>query len=120
MGGLEEEPDAIWHGNVLPISRDYFGLRKPPDRRFLRACAEARISLEKLQKKCGSRIERRFFRHHVRQTVQTYHLPDYPITLDNDFVALLKPEAEAGQQKPSAPSIAQDLPPAAWKRLSAG
>jgi len=84
---------AIESAEVVPISRDYFRLRKPLDRRLYelarKHCGSSnkwRIGIDKLQKKCGSRMERRFFLRHVRQTVQSNHLPDFTMTLEGEQV----------------------------------
>ena len=66
--------DAV---EVLPISRDYFRLRRPLDRRLYdlarKHCGAKekwRISIDKLQKKCGSKQERKAFVRHLRETAR--------------------------------------------------
>jgi len=93
---------AIESAEVVPISRDYFRLRKPLDRRLYelarKHCGSGskwRIGLDKLQKKCGSRMERRFFLRHVRHTVQSNHLPDYTMTLEGEQVVFWRREQGA-------------------------
>lgn len=86
---------AIEHKEVLTLSRDYFRLRKPLERRMYeiarKHCGrqrEWRISLEKLQLKCGSTSSLREFRRLVRDIVKEdqkhAHMPDYSITLNED------------------------------------
>jgi len=86
---------AIEHKEVLTLSRDYFRLRKPLERRIYEIArkhcgrqAMWRISLEKLQLKCGSTSSLREFRSLVRGIVvedqKHAHMPDYSITLNED------------------------------------
>jgi len=108
---------AIDSAEVLPISRDYFRLRRPLDRRLYElarkhcgAKEKWRIGIDKLQKKCGSKQERKHFVAHMRETVATNHLPDYRVELDDDFVMFYKREAESPEAKlalaPPAPAAA--------------
>jgi plasmid replication initiation protein len=75
---------AIEAAEVLPISRDYFRLRRPLDRRLYdlarKHCGAKerwRISIDKRQKKSGSKQERKSFVRHLRETIEADHLPDY-------------------------------------------
>ncbi|MBJ7532720.1 replication initiator protein A, partial [Rhodomicrobium vannielii ATCC 17100] len=88
---------AIEAAEVLPISRDYFRLRRPLDRRLYelarKHCGSKdkwRIGIDKLQKKCGSKQERKAFVRHLRETVEADHIPDYALSLDDDVVVFLK------------------------------
>ncbi|MGA9546403.1 MAG: replication initiator protein A, partial [Rhodomicrobium sp.] len=81
--------EPIDTAEVLPISQDYFRLRRPLDRRLYelarKHCGSKdkwRISIDKLQKKCGSKQERKSFVRHLRETVEADHLPDYTLMLD--------------------------------------
>jgi plasmid replication initiation protein len=92
---------AIDAADVLPISRDYFRLRRPLDRRLYELARKHcgakdkwRISIDKLQKKCGSKQERKSFVRHLRETIEADHLPDYALMLDDDLVVFLKREGE--------------------------
>jgi plasmid replication initiation protein len=92
---------AIDAADVLPISRDYFRLRRPLDRRLYELARKHcgakdkwRISIDKLQKKCGSKQERKSFVRHLRETIEADHLPDYALMLDEDLVVFLKREGE--------------------------
>ncbi|TDX22232.1 replication initiator protein A [Rhodovulum visakhapatnamense] len=81
--------DAVLAKSVLTLSRDYFGLRKPLERRLYelarKHCGrqrEWRISLETLLKKSGSSSPRRVFRAMVREIARAGTLPDYVLTED--------------------------------------
>lgn len=96
--------DAV---EVLPISRDYFRLRRPLDRRLYdmarKHCGAKekwRISIDKLQKKCGSKQERKAFVRHLRETAEADHLPDYTLVLDDDLVVFLRKADGAGAARP--------------------
>jgi len=78
---------------VLTLSRDYFRLRKPIERRIYeiarKHCGEQdewRIALSLLHKKVGSTGTERKFRLIVRELVENDHLPDYSASLDGDMV----------------------------------
>lgn len=85
--------NAIRHKEVLTLHRDYFRLRKPLERRIYelarKHCGhkdEWAISLELLQKKCGSNSTLREFRrlvgHILEQDRTHHHMPDYAVTLE--------------------------------------
>ena len=85
--------DWIWRSvlskSVLTLSRDYFTLRKPLERRVYeiarKHCGrqlEWRIGLETLLKKAGSTSPRRVFRKMIRDMAAEDGLPDYHLTLD--------------------------------------
>lgn len=85
--------NAIMGKEVLTIHEDYFRLRKPLERRVYEIArkhcgqqSEWSITLELLQKKCGSKGESREFRRVVRKLVQHDHLPDYHVTMTQDIV----------------------------------
>ena len=82
---------AIDAAEVLPIAKEYFRLRRPLDRRVYEiarkhcgAQATWRISIDKLQRRAGSKQERKHFAAHLRGMVQTNHLPDYALTLEGE------------------------------------
>ncbi len=75
---------AVLAKSVLTLSRDYFRLRKPLERRVYeiarKHCGrqpEWRVSLETLLKKSGSASPRRVFRAMLREMIAKDHLPDY-------------------------------------------
>ena len=78
---------AVLAKSVLTLSRDYFRLRKPLERRIYelarKHCGrqpEWRVSIEVLVKKSGSASPRRVFRKMIRDMIATDHLPDYTLT----------------------------------------
>lgn len=87
--------NAIKAKEVLTLHRDYFRLRKPLERRIYELArkhcgtkGEWRISLDLLQKKCGSSSTSREFKRLVSNIVtqdrEHGHMPDYAITLDGN------------------------------------
>ncbi|MFC3169647.1 replication initiator protein A [Paracoccus fontiphilus] len=92
--------NAIKAQEVLTLSRDYFKLRKPLERRIYELArkhcgrqTEWRISLEKLQKKCGSGSSLREFRRLISsisdEDEEKNHIPDYQIRFDSDADVLI-------------------------------
>ena len=92
---------AIRHQEVLTLNRNYFRLRKPLERRLYeigrKHCgrqSEWRISLEKLQLKCGSASTLKEFRRLIGSIVeedQAYnHIPDYSISISEDDIVLFR------------------------------
>ncbi len=88
---------AIRAKEVLTLHRDYFRLRKPLERRMYdlarKHCGQQTawsISLELLQKKCGSNSTAKEFRRLVRTIVKQdeahSHFPDYAVTMTDDDV----------------------------------
>ncbi len=114
---------AIDAADVLPISRDYFRLRRPLDRRLYELARKHcgakdkwRISIDKLQKKCGSKQERKSFVRHLRETIEADHLPDYALMLDDDLVVFLKREGEGAHA--NRPPPLPETPPTAASPIS--
>lgn len=75
---------AVLSKSVLTLSRDYFRLRKPLERRIYeiarKHCGRQpawRISVELLLKKSGSASPRRVFRKMLRDMIEANQLPDY-------------------------------------------
>ena len=92
--------NAIKAHEVLTLSRDYFKLRKPLERRIYELArkhcgrqTEWRISLEKLQKKCGSGSSLREFRRLITsisdEDEEKDHIPDYQVRFDPDADVLV-------------------------------
>ncbi len=78
---------AVLSKAVLTLSRDYFRLRKPLERRIYELArkhcghqAEWRISIETLCLKSGSASPLRVFRKMIRNMVASDHLPEYSLT----------------------------------------
>ena len=81
---------AIASAEVLTLSREYFRLRRPIDRRLYelarKHCGRQtswRVGVDLLQKKCGSRQAGKHFAAHLRALVASNHLPDYTMTLED-------------------------------------
>jgi len=75
---------AVLSKSVLTLSRDYFRLRKPLERRVYelarKHCGrqnEWRVSIPVLHLKSGSNSPLRVFRQMLRQMISADHLPDY-------------------------------------------
>ncbi len=75
---------AVMNKSVLTLSRDYFRLRKPLERRIYelarKHCGRQnswRVSVDLLLKKSGSASPRRVFRKMLRDMIEVDHLPDY-------------------------------------------
>tara|TARA_R110000787_G_scaffold286076_1_gene403260 strand:- start:5473 stop:6516 length:1044 start_codon:yes stop_codon:yes gene_type:complete len=75
---------AVISKSVLTLSRDYFSLRKPLERRVYELArkhcgrqAEWRITMDVLRKKSGSASPLRVFRKMIRDMIDLDHLPDY-------------------------------------------
>ncbi len=75
---------AVLSKSVLTLSRDYFRLRKPLERRVYelarKHCGRQenwRVSVDTLLKKSGSASPRRVFRAMIRAMIASDHLPDY-------------------------------------------
>jgi replication initiator protein A len=78
---------AVLSKSVLTLSRDYFRLRKPLERRVYelarKHCGRQpgwTISVDTLLKKSGSASPRRVFRKMLRDMIAQDHLPDYVIS----------------------------------------
>lgn len=89
--------NAIRHKEVLTLHRDYFRLRKPLERRMYELArkhcgqkSEWKISLDRLQDKCGSASTSKEFRRLVSNIVEQdeayAHMPDYAVDLVGDMV----------------------------------
>jgi len=91
---------SVLSRSVLTLSRDYFRLRKPLERRVYEIArkhcgrqAEWRIGLETLLKKSGSTSPRRVFRRMIRDMAEEDGLPDYTIRLDAGDVLRVRARA---------------------------
>lgn len=77
---------AVEAKSVLTLSRAYFGLRKPLERRIYELCRkhcgrqpEWRVSVATLHKKAGSTAPLRVFRAAIRKMIADGKLPDYQL-----------------------------------------
>ncbi len=104
---------AVLSSSVLTLSRDYFRLRKPLERRIYelarKHCGRQeswRVSVDTLLKKSGSASPRRVFRAMLREMIAEDHLPDYAIAEEpGDMIRFSNRHAviegpEAGPQLP--------------------
>lgn len=89
---------AVLAKSVLTLSRDYFALRKPLERRLYelarKHCGRQalwRISVEKLCRKSGSQSPRRVFRAMVREIIREDRLPDYTLSEDPGDIIAVRP-----------------------------
>lgn len=113
---------AILSSAVLTLSRDYFRLRKPLERRIYelarKHCGRQeswRISVEVLLKKSGSASPRRVFRAMLREMILADHLPDYAMTEEpGDIIrftnrsVVIEETADAGQG-PQLPPLSAEV-----------
>lgn len=82
--------NAIRANEVLTLSRDYFRLRKPIERRIYElarkhcgAQPELEIRVDTLHLKSGSKSDLKEFRRAVRTLAEGDHLPDYQVHYDD-------------------------------------
>ncbi|MGO9486800.1 MAG: replication initiator protein A [Rhodomicrobium sp.] len=108
---------AIEACDVLPISRSYFRLRRPLDRRIYelarKHCGQQnqwRVSLEVLQKKSGSNSPAKKFAFYARHLIASNHLPDYTMTLEGEqAVFWRRAVAASSSAKPAASAPASNI-----------
>ena len=91
---------AVLSKSVLTLSRDYFRLRKPLERRIYelarKHCGrqpEWRVSVETLLKKSGSASPRRVFRKMLRDMIEADPLPGYSLGEEPGDVIRFAPRA---------------------------
>ncbi|MEL7255333.1 MAG: replication initiator protein A [Pseudomonadota bacterium] len=91
---------AVQSKAVLTLSRDYFALRKPLERRIYelarKHCGrqpEWRVSVTTLHKKSGSAAPLRVFRAALRRMMQADLLPDYTLTEAPGDLVLVRRDA---------------------------
>lgn len=105
--------NSILGKEVLTISRDYFRLRKPLERRLYeiarKHCGRSSdwsIGLEKLKDRVGSTSSLPKFRFFINQQVKYDHLPDYQVTLsDSDIVTFKRRSAAPLLELDDMPSL---------------
>lgn len=107
---------AVLSKSVLTLSRDYFRLRKPLERRIYelarKHCGRQEgwtVSVETLLKKSGSASPRRVFRRMLRDMIAAQHLPDYLMEEQPGDLIRVTPRA----QMIEAPTTPPRLSPAA-------
>ena len=91
--------NAICANELLAISRDYFRLRRPLERRFYEIAhkhigtkKEWLIGLANLHKKTGSSSSLREFRRLTLTIIKANHLPDYQVSMVDDLVTFTRRE----------------------------
>jgi plasmid replication initiation protein len=107
---------AVQAKSVLTLSRDYFRLRKPLERRLYELArkhcgrqAEWKISLPVLHKKAGSAAPLRVFRAAVRKMVLADHIPDYTLhEQPGDMFVFARRDAVVDMGGQGAPSLSPD------------
>ena len=104
---------AVLNRSVLTLSRDYFRLRKPLERRIYelarKHCGRQpawRISVETLHKKSGSGSPRRVFRAMLREMIAADPLPGYRLTEEPGDILLVRPRARTVT---GAPVLSADI-----------
>lgn len=98
---------AVEAKHVLTLSRDYFRIRKPMDRRIYelvrKHCGSQtrwKVSVKVLHEKSGSASPLKRFRFDVKALAESNDLPDYRITLDFDSdVLTFYPRTKTGNKK---------------------
>lgn len=130
---------AVVSKSVLTLSRDYFTLRKPLERRIYelarKHCGKQdswRVSVDTLLKKSGSNSPRRVFRAMLREMIAADPLPDYALAEDPGDVirftlreSLVEGRAEGPLLSPEVMEAARALRPghdiyaleADWRRF---
>ncbi|TCM75876.1 replication initiator protein A [Rhodovulum steppense] len=98
---------AVLAKSVLTLSRDYFRMRKPLERRLYELArkhcgrqAAWQVSVETLCKKSGSASPRRVFRAMLREIIREGRIPDYDLTEEPGDLIRVTPKAalvEPGQ-----------------------
>ena len=108
--------NAIAAKEVLTLHRDYFRLRKPLERRIYELArkhcgsqGDWKISLDLLQKKCGSNSTPREFKrlvlNIVRQDSKHSHMPDYSVRLEGNHVLFSNRGTMAAKEAPCQPAL---------------
>lgn len=106
---------AVLAKSVLTLSRDYFRLRKPLERRVYelsrKHCgrqAEWKIGIPTLHKKAGSAAPVRVFRAAIRRMIAEDHLPDYSLAEGPGDVLVVSRRAEVILPGAAAPTPGPD------------
>lgn len=96
---------AIEANEVVSISRDYFRLRRPLERRLYeiarKHCGNTpkwHIRLQNLQDKTGSNAPLKRFRHNLREIIIADVTPFYRFELDSKDLVVVRPRKASGTQ----------------------
>jgi plasmid replication initiation protein len=105
---------AVLSKSVLTLSRDYFRLRKPLERRIYELArkhcgrqAGWEISVAVLHKKSGSNSPRRVFRKMLRDMIAADHLPEYHLAEQPGDKLLVTPRAAARRRAGALPALSE-------------
>ena len=101
---------------VLTISRDYFLLGKPIERRLYeiarKHCGSSpqwKIGLDKLMQKTGSSDTLRKFRLRLKEIAQDNHLPDYSFSLDEHDQVTFSQKRQKPQEESFLPFLDRSI-----------
>lgn len=119
--------NAIRAQEVLTLSREYFRLRKPLERRIYelarKHCGRQKswkVSVAVLHKKAGSAAPVRVFRAAVRKMIAQDHLPDYALEeVEGDMLQVTRRDEVVEAMGPSLPPLLPETLQAA-RRLRPG
>ncbi len=99
--------NSILGNAVLSIDKDYFRLRKPTERRLYelarKHCGNQitwKIGLDKLKDKIGSNSPLSKLRFNINKLVETNHLPEYNISMEDDVVMFSRKEPPRENNSP--------------------
>jgi plasmid replication initiation protein len=119
--------NAIRHNEVLTLHPDYFRLRKPLERRVYelarKHCGKQKqwkISLETLIKKSGSQSKIKRFRQMLKGLIDTNHLPDYSVAMDDEDMVAFTRKDGGGAESRQGDLIFDDLPQISRQTLETG
>lgn len=105
---------AVLSKSVLTLSRDYFRLRKPLERRIYelarKHCGRQEgwtVSVETLLKKSGSASPRRVFRRMLRDMIAADHLPDYIMAEQPGDLIRFTPRAHMVEAPATPPRLSE-------------
>ena len=117
---------AVLAKSVLTLSRDYFSLRRPLERRLYeiarKHCGrqpEWRIAMETLRAKSGSGSPLRVFRAMVRTIAAEDRLPDYRLSVEEGDRLLVRPRGAIELVDSPAPGAIPPLSPEVHDRARA-
>ena len=99
--------NSVLGDSVLSIDKEYFNLRKPTNRRLYelarKHCGNQvmwKIGLDKLKDKIGSNSELKKLRFNLKKLIETNHLPEYNISMDDDVVMFTRKEPPKANKPP--------------------
>ena len=106
---------AVLSKSVLTLSRDYFRLRKPLERRIYelarKHCGRQdgwSVSVDTLLKKSGSASPRRVFRAMLRAMIASDHLPDYHLEEQEGDLIRVSPRNRVVDAPGALPVLSSD------------